>query len=65
MAAPKETPSEQPREQTRSQQAFIKAAEPIQQLVRDVLREEREVMHLKRRAEIHQKILDHVKQRIS
>lgn len=60
MAAPKETP----REQTRSQQAFIQAAEPIQQLVRAVLRDERDVMHLKRRPEIHQKILDHVKQRI-
>lgn len=52
------------REQTRSQQEFVKAAEPIQQLVRAVLREEREVMHLKRRPEIHQKILDHVKTRI-
>lgn len=57
-------PKEQPREQTRSQQEFVKAPEPIQQLIRAVLREEREVMHLKRRPEIHQKILDHVKQRI-
>jgi hypothetical protein len=56
--------NEPPREQTRSQQAFIHAAEPIQQLVRAVLREERDVMHLKRRPEIHHKILDHVKQRI-
>lgn len=58
------TSSRPPFEQTRSQQEFVKAAEPIQQLVRAVLREEREVMHLKRRPEIHQKILDHVKQRI-
>ena len=57
-------PKEQPREQTRSQQEFVKAPEPLQQLVRAVLREEREVMHLKRRPEIHQKILDHVRQRI-
>jgi len=57
-------PKEQPREQTRSQQEFANAPEPIQQLVRDVLRDERDVMHLKRRPEIHQKILDHVKQRI-
>ncbi len=56
--------NEKPREQIRSQQEFVKAPEPIQQLVRAVLREEREVMHLKRRSEIHQKILDHVKQRI-
>jgi hypothetical protein len=56
---------EQSREQTRSQLEFVKSPEPIQQLVRAVLRDERDVMHLKRRPEIHQKILDHVKQRIS
>lgn len=56
---------EQSREQTRSQQEFVKSPEQIQQLVRAVLRDERDVMHLKRRPEIHQKILDHVKQRIS
>ncbi|PWU19857.1 MAG: hypothetical protein C5B50_05355 [Verrucomicrobia bacterium] len=55
---------EAPREQTRSQQEFLKAAEPLQQLVRAVLREERDVMHLRRRSEIYQKILDHVRQRI-
>ena len=53
-----------PREQTRSQQEFLKAPEPIQQLVRSVLGEERDVMHLRRRSEIYQKILDHVRQRI-
>ncbi|MEQ1858868.1 MAG: hypothetical protein ABMA13_02925 [Chthoniobacteraceae bacterium] len=46
---------------TRSQEAFLKSAEEIQQLVRSVLRDERDVMHLRRRPEIHQKILDHVK----
>jgi hypothetical protein len=60
----KERTQEQSREQTRSQQEFVKAPESIQQLIRAVLREERDVMHLKRRPEIHQKILDHVKQRI-
>lgn len=60
-----EPAKEQSREQTRSQQEFVKAPEQIQQLVRAVLRDERDVMHLKRRPEIHQKILDHVKQRIS
>lgn len=57
-------PKEQSREQTRSQQEFSKAPQPIQELVRAVLRDERDVMHLKRRPEIHQKILDHVKQQI-
>jgi len=46
---------------TRSQDAFLNASEETQQLVRSVLRDERDVMHLKRRPEIHQKILDHVK----
>jgi hypothetical protein len=55
---------EAPRDHTRSQREFLKAPEPIQQLVRAVLAEERDVMHLKRRSEIYQKILDHVRQRI-
>jgi hypothetical protein len=59
-----QTPPQPPHEQTSSQQEFVKAAEPIQQLVRAVLREERDVMHMKTRPQIHQKILDHVKQRI-
>jgi hypothetical protein len=48
-------------DRTRSQDAFLNASEETQQLVRSVLRDERDVMHLKRRPEIHQKILDHVK----
>ena len=54
-------PTQQPATYTRSQEAFLKSAEEIQQLVRSVLRDERDVMHLRRRPEIHQKILDHVK----
>lgn len=46
---------------SRSQETFLQATEDVQNLLRSVLRDEREVMHLKRRPEIHQKILEHVK----
>lgn len=51
-------------EHTRSQDAFLAVSEETRQLIRGVLRDERDVMHLKRRPEIHQKILDHVKRLI-
>ncbi len=51
----------QPAQKTRSQQEFVNAPEHLQQILRAVLREEREVMHLRRRPEIHQKIFDHVR----
>lgn len=54
------TPPRTP-ERTRSQEVFSNASEDTKQLIRSVLRDEREVMHLKRRPEIHQKILEHVK----
>lgn len=53
--------SNQTEELTRSQKAFAEAPEPIQRLIRQVLSEERQVMHLKTRPEIHKKILEHVK----
>ena len=57
---PDPTPTEK---LTRSQKAFVDAPEPIQRLVRQVLSEERQVMHLKSRVgqNTHQKILDFVK----
>lgn len=46
---------------TRAQELF-KSANPLcQALIRDCLREERDVMHLKRRSDIHQRIYEHVK----
>lgn len=51
-------------EHTRSQSAFLSVSEETRQLIRGVLRDERDVMHRKRRPEIHQKILDHVKRLI-
>ena len=54
-----------PGKYTRSQQLFLDAAEEYQKLVRDILREEREVMHLLRRPEIHQKIVNLVRRHIA
>ncbi|MCM8566471.1 hypothetical protein [Thauera linaloolentis] len=46
---------------TRAQEIF-KAAQPeYQALIRDVLKEERDVMHLRRRSDIHQRLYDHIK----
>lgn len=43
-------------------QEIFKAAPPAYQtLIRDILKEERDVMHLKRRSDIHTRIYDHVK----
>ncbi len=50
---------------TRSQQLFLAAPEEYQKLVRDILKEEREVMHLLRRPDIHQKIVHLVRRHIA
>ena len=50
---------------TRSQQLFLAAPEELQKLVRDILKEEREVMHLLRRPDIHQKIVHLVRRHIA
>lgn len=49
---------------TASQRAFRDAAPEIKDLVKRVLQEERKVMHMKKRAEIHATILEHVKRAI-
>lgn len=46
---------------TRAQEIFKSATPEYQTLIRDVLKEERDVMHLKRRSDIHQRIYDHIK----
>ena len=52
---------EQPKKLTTAQELFKNASPEYQALIRDVLKEEREVMHLRRRNDIHQKIYEHVK----
>jgi hypothetical protein len=46
---------------TRAQELFKVANPNLQTLIRDILKEERDVMHLQRRSDIHQRIYDHVK----
>jgi hypothetical protein len=49
---------------TRAQQIFKDAPEEQQKLIKDILAEERKVMHKERRPHIHQTIYDHVKRLI-
>jgi hypothetical protein len=58
-------PESETKNYTRSQKLFLDAPEEYQKLVRDILREEREVMHLLRRPEIHQKIVNLVRRHIA
>lgn len=52
------------RSMTRAQEIFKFAKPEYQTLIRDVLKEERDVMHLKRRSDIHQRLYDHIKRTI-
>jgi len=52
---------EQLKKLTTAQELFKNAQPEYQSLIRDVLKEEREVMHLSYRNDIHQKIYEHVK----
>lgn len=52
---------EKTRQITRAQAIFKDAKVEYQTLIRDVLKEERDVMHLKRRSDIHQRLYDHIK----
>lgn len=54
--------SSQPEHKLTRAQELFKAAKPeYQTLIRDALKEERDVMHLKRRSDIHQRLYDHIK----
>ena len=46
---------------TRAQEIFKSANPEYKELIRDFLKEERDVMHLKRRSDIHQRLYDHIK----
>lgn len=45
---------------TRAQEIFRSTKEEYRNLIRDILKEERDAMHLKRRPEIHQRIYNHI-----
>ena len=49
------------KEETASREEFQKAPEPIRELIKAVLQEERQVMHMRTRPDIHKNILQHVK----
>ncbi|MDD2467422.1 MAG: hypothetical protein PHI97_25840 [Desulfobulbus sp.] len=53
--------SEPSKKLTLAQEIFKAAPPAYQTLIRDILKEERDVMHLKRRSDIHTRIYDHVK----
>ncbi|WP_193211134.1 hypothetical protein [Luteolibacter marinus] len=57
-------PSE-PQKLTRSQERFLEAPQLVQEIVRDCIKEERPLMHMKHRPEIHQKLTAIVKRHIS
>lgn len=47
--------------ETRAKQVFTKAKPEIQQLIRDILREEREVINMDVRVGIHKKLYEHIR----
>lgn len=47
--------------ETRAKQVFTKAKPEIQQLIRDILREEREVINMEVRVGIHNKLYEHIR----
>jgi len=53
--------TEQPTPQTRAKQIFSKATPEHQDLIRDILREEREVINMKRRNDIHTRLYEHIR----
>ena len=53
--------SEDSKPQSRAKEIFSKASPEIQTLIRDVLREEREVINMRRRSDIHTRLYDHIR----
>jgi hypothetical protein len=45
----------------RAKQIFSKASPDLQALIRDILREEREVINMRRRSDIHKRLYEHVR----
>ncbi len=49
---------------SRSRGCFLEAKSGIQDLIREILREERDVQHLSRRSDIHARIYEHIRRLI-
>ena len=56
--------NETPPAQTTAKQIFSKASPEHQNLIREILREERDVQHLKRRSDIHTRLYEHIRRLI-
>jgi hypothetical protein len=56
--------SQDPKNQTAAKQIFSKASPQHQDLIREILREERDVQHLKRRADIYTRIYERIRRLI-
>jgi hypothetical protein len=56
--------NETPTAQTTAKQVFSKATPEHQDLIREILREERDVQHLKRRSDIHTRLYEHIRRLI-
>jgi hypothetical protein len=50
-----------PKPKSRSQTLFISASKIQQELIREILKEERDQMHMLHRKDIHQRLVDHVR----
>lgn len=50
-----------PKGLSRAQEIFKSAKSEYRDLIRDILKEERDVMHLKRRNDIHSKLYEHIR----
>ena len=53
--------SNQPQPQSHAKEIFSKASPEIQTLIREILREEREVINMQRRSDIHTRLYDHIR----
>jgi hypothetical protein len=52
--------SDEEKKTTRAKEIFSKASPEHQALIRDILRAEREVINMRRRADIHTKLYEHI-----
>ena len=56
-----ESQADHTKRHTRAQEIFLKLTPEYQELIRDALKEERDVMFLKKRTEIHKNLYEIVK----
>jgi hypothetical protein len=56
--------SEPPKQERKARVIFSNTTPCVQALIKEILREERDVQHLSRRSDIHARIYDHVRRLI-